>query len=107
LIAFFIYIIVALAMNLEKYRALRFAAVVLLLGCIPEMVAAGNYLSESYMRWGIVAGLLAMVAGLVCLMFSSLLHAKQIDRHYGYFSSASPAFLQLLPEPPPGMIIPR
>jgi hypothetical protein len=57
---------------------------------------------------GIAAALLAMVAGLVCLiMFSSLLHAKQIDRHYGYFSSASPAFLQLLPEPPPGMIIPR
>jgi len=94
--------------HLEKYRALRFASAVLLLGCIPEMIVAGNYSPELYMGWGIAAGLLAMVAGLACLiMFSSLLHAKRIDRHYGYFSSASPAFLQLLSEPPPGMIIPR
>jgi hypothetical protein len=121
LIAIFIYIIVALLMrrsislqiplcsgHLEKYKALRLASAVLLLGCIPEMVVAGNYLPEPYMGWGIAAGLLAMVAGLVCLiMFSSLLQAKRIDRHYGYFSSASPAFLQWLPSPPPGMIIPR
>ncbi len=121
LIAIFIYIILALTMrkcislqiplcagHLEKYRALRLASAVLLLGCIPEMVGAGNYLPEQYMGWGIAAGFLALVAGLVCLiLFSSLLHAKRIDRHYGYFSSASPAFLQLLPQPPPGMIIPR
>jgi len=121
LIAIFIYIILAPAMrksislqiplcarHLEKYRALRLASVVLLLGCIPEMVVAGNYLPEQYMGWGIAAGLSAMIAGLVCLIiFSSVLHAKRVDRDYGYFFSASPAFLQLLPQPPPGMIIPR
>jgi hypothetical protein len=121
LIAIFIYIFLALAIrkcisvqiplcagHLEKYRALRFAAAVLLLGCIPEMIVAGNYLPEQYMGWGIAAGLSAMVAGVVCLiLFSSLLHAKRIDGHYGYFSSASPAFLQRLPQSPPGMIIPQ
>jgi hypothetical protein len=121
LVAIFIYIILALAMrkpislqiplcarHLEKYRALRLASVVLLLGCIPEMVVAGNYLPEQYMVWGIAAGLSAMIAGLLCLIiFGSVLRAKRIDRDYGYFFSASPAFLQLLPQPPPGMIIPR
>ena len=121
LFAIFIYVVVAMAMrrsvslqiplcdgHLEKYRALRLAAVVLLLGCIPEMILAGNYLPEQYMGWGIAAGISALVAGVVCLItFSSLLHAKRIDRQYGYFYSASPAFLQLLPQPPPGLFIPR
>ena len=94
--------------HLEKYRALRLAAVVLLLGCIPEMILAGKYLPEQYVGWGIAASISALVAGLACLItFSSLLHAKRIDRQYGYFYSASPAFLQLLPQPPPGLIIPR
>ena len=84
LIAIFTYIIVALAMrrsislqiplcsaHLKKYKALRFASAVLLLGCIAEMVVAGNYLQEPYMGWGIAAGLLAKVAGLVCLIMFS------------------------------------
>jgi len=62
------------ARHLEKYKSLRLAAAILLFGCIPEMIVAGNYLPESYVGYGIAAGLLALVAGLTCLiMFGGLL----------------------------------
>ena len=62
------------ARHLEKYKSLRLASAILLLGCIPEMIVAGTYLPESYMGYGIAAGLLALVAGLTCLiMFGGLL----------------------------------
>ena len=79
-----------------------------MLGCIPEMIVAGNYLPESYMGYGIAAGLLALVAGLTCLiLFGALLRPTYIDQNYGYFANASPEFLGTLPRTPPGMILPR
>jgi len=121
LIALLIYLILALsiskrmnlqlplcARHLEKYKSLRLAAAILLLGCIPEMIVAGNYLPESYMGYGIAAGLLALVAGLTCLiLFGALLRPTYIDQNYGYFANASPEFLSTLPPTPPGMILPH
>jgi hypothetical protein len=121
LIALLIYLILSLsiskrmklqlplcARHLEKYKSLRLAAAILLLGCIPEMIVAGNYLPESYLGYGIAAGLLALVAGLTCLiMFGALLRPTYIDQNYGYFANASPEFLSTLPRTPPGMILPR
>lgn len=121
LLALLLYVILALAISkrmtlqlplcarhLEKYKALRSAAAILLLGCIPEMIVAGEYLPESYTGYGIAAGVLALIAGLVCLiMFGAILRPTFIDRNYGYFSNASPAFLQYLPPTPPGMMFPR
>ena len=96
------------ARHLEKYKSLRLAAAILLLGCIPEMIVAGNYLPESYMGYGIAAGLLALVAGLTCLiLFGALLRPNYIDQNYGYFANASPEFLSTLPPTPPGMILPH
>jgi len=121
LLALLLYVIIALAMSkrmtlqiplctrhLEKYRALRLAAALLLLGCIPEMIIAGTYLPEAYMGFGIGAGILALLAGLVCLiMFGAVLRPTFIDQNYGYFANASPAFLQFLPPTPAGMMFPR
>src|SRR5690242_1810179 len=52
--------------HLEKYKMLKIAAIVLLLGSIPEMILAGSLLPESYTGWGIAAGFMALIAGLVC-----------------------------------------
>jgi len=121
LIAVLVYVILALAISkrmklqlplcarhLEKYKSLRLASGILLLGCIPEMVVAGTYLPESYMGYGITAGLLALVAGLTCLiMFGALLRPTYIDQNYGCFANASPEFLSVLPPTPPGMMLLR
>jgi len=93
--------------HFEKYKTLRILAAVLLLGSIPEMILAGAYLPNTYMGWGIFAGALAFVAGLVCLvMFNGVLRIARIDEHYGYFSRASAGFLVRLPPPPAGMVFP-
>jgi hypothetical protein len=121
LLALLLYVILAVAISkrmtlqlplcsrhLEKYKSLRLAAVVLLLGGIPEMIIAGTYLPESSMGYGIGAGVLALIAGLVCLiMFGAVLRPTHIDQHFGFFANASPALLQRLPPPPPGLIRPR
>lgn len=87
---------------------LRIAAAILLLGGIPEMIFAGTYLPEAHMGYGYSAGILALLAGLVCLiMFGTVLQPTFIDQTYGYFANASPAFLQFLPSTPPGMMRPR
>lgn len=96
------------AKHLEKYRTLRVAAIVLLLGSLAEMIAAGIYLPESYKPYGIVAGFCALLAGLVCLiLFNGLLSVNRIDSSFGYFANASEAFLVHLPPPPPGIMLPR
>jgi len=93
--------------HFEKYKTLRILAAVLLLGAIPEMILAGTYLPGNYMGWGIFAGVLAFLAGLVCLvLFNGVLRANRIDEHYGYFSRASEGFLAHLPPPPAGMVLP-
>lgn len=121
LLALLLYVIIALAMSkrmtlqlplcarhLEKYKSLRIAAAILLLGCIPEMIFAGTYLPEAYMGYGYSAGILALLAGLVCLIMSgTVLRPTFIDQNYGYFANASPSFLQFLPSAPPGMMRPR
>src|SRR5215510_6794336 len=120
LIGLLIYVILAAALSkrtalqlplcsahFEKYKTLRILAAVLLLGAIPEMVLAGAYLPDTYMGWGIFAGALAFVAGLVCLVtFNGMLRINRIDEHYGYFSRASEAFLMRLPPPPAGIALP-
>jgi tetrahydromethanopterin S-methyltransferase subunit C len=96
------------AKHLEKYRSLKIASALLLLGCLPEMIVAGTLLPEKYMPLGIVAGLLALIAGVVCLaLFNGLLQVNRIDDYYGYFSKASEGFLAHLPPAPPGMTLPR
>jgi len=96
------------AQHMEKYKTLRLAAAVLLLGCIPEMILAGVYLPERYAGYGYAAGFLALLAGLVCLiLFGALLRPTRIDEYYGYFANAGPDFLKLLPATPPGMMLPR
>jgi hypothetical protein len=93
--------------HLEKYKMLKIAAIVLLLGSIPEMILAGSLLPENYMGWGIAAGFMALIAGLVCwILFNGVLRINRIDEHYGYFSKASDGFLAHLPPPPPGMTLP-
>lgn len=96
------------AQHMEKYRMLRVAAAVLLLGSIPEMIVAGTYLPDNYMGFGIAAGICALIAGVVCLiLFNNILGVKGIDEFYGYFGNASQNFLATLPPPPPGMMLPR
>jgi hypothetical protein len=121
LLALLIYVVLALVMSkrislqiplcaqhFEKYRTFRLAAAILLLGCIPEMVFAGAYLPENLMGYGIAAGILALIAGLLCsILASALLRPTLIDDHYGYFANASQQFLQHLPPPPAGMILPH
>lgn len=95
------------AAHFEKYKTLRILAAVLLVGSIPEMILAGVYLPDHYMGWGIFAGLLAFLAGLVCwILFSGVLRINRIDEHYGYFSKACEGFLAHLPPPPAGMMLP-
>jgi len=120
LIAFFIYVILALVMrrqmtmqvplctkHREKYRTLRITAAVLGLGAILEMVLAVAYLPKSYAVLGVVASLCALLAGAICLSFSGVLGVNFIDDSFGYFSNASESFLAQLPPIPPGMMLPR
>jgi hypothetical protein len=94
--------------HLEKYKSLRSAGAVLTLGSIPEMIIAGSYFSGDYMAYGITAGVLALLAGLVCLlMYGAMLRPTYIGEHHAFFAHANPAFLQMLPPPPPGLILPR
>jgi hypothetical protein len=93
--------------HLEKYRTLRIAAPALLLGSIAEMVGAGALLPGSYLSYGIGAGLLAFVAGIVCLVLYGILGVNRIDQYYGYFAKSSDSFLLQLPRPPEGMMILR
>jgi hypothetical protein len=93
--------------HLEKYKMLKMAAIVLLLGSIPEMILAGSLLPENYIGWGIAAGFIALIAGLMCwILFNGVLRINRIDEHYGYFSKASDGLLAHLPPPPPGMMLP-
>lgn len=90
--------------HLERYRALRLAAILLLLGGIPEMIAAGTWLPKDYQPLGIFAGFLALLAGLICLsIYGNVLRPKHIDKSLGYFRNASRDFLNLLPPRPPNI----
>jgi hypothetical protein len=53
--------------HLERYKALRLAAIFLLLGSIPEMTASGTWMPANYQGLGVFAGFLALLAGLICL----------------------------------------
>jgi len=92
----------------EKYKALRAASAALLLGAVPEIVVAAVYLPESHKVLGITAGALSLVAGCVCLsLWNRILWADRIEDQFGYFSKACAGFLERLPPPPPGMMLPR
>jgi hypothetical protein len=85
----------------EQYKALKLAAMLLLLGSIPEMIAAGTFLSEDYQGAGILAGFMALLAGLVCLaIYGGVLRPKYIDDNFGYFRNVDVSFLNLLPPRP-------
>jgi hypothetical protein len=88
----------------EQYKALKLAAIFLLLGSIPEMVAAGKWLPEDSQGVGIFAGFLALLAGLICLsVYGSVLQAKYIDSNFGFFRNVNRDFLGLLPPCPPNI----
>jgi hypothetical protein len=88
----------------ERYKGLRLAAILLLLGGIPEMVAAGTYLPADYQGIGIFAGFMALLTGLICLsIYGSVLRPKFIDNDFGYFRNVSVNFLTLLPPRPPNV----
>lgn len=90
--------------HLERYKALRLAAILLLLGGIPEMVAAETWLPQEYQGLGIFAGFLGLLAGLICLsIYGGVLRPKYIDRDLGYFRNVSRDFLNLLPPRPPNI----
>jgi hypothetical protein len=96
------------AVHLQKYKALRAASAVLLLGGLAELVVAGTVLPADHMAIGITAGLLALVAGCVCLAQSNgVLRVDRMDDSFGYFSKACEGFLLRLPPSPPGMVLPR
>jgi hypothetical protein len=87
--------------HLERYKGLRLASILLLLGGIPEMIAAGTWLPENYQGLGVLAGFLALLAGLFCLSFYlAVLRPKYIDKNFGYFRNAHANFLSLLPPLP-------
>jgi hypothetical protein len=88
----------------EQYKALKLAAIFLLLGSIPAMVAAGKWLPEDFQGVGIFAGFLALLAGLICLsVYGSVLQAKYIDSNFGFFRNVNRDFLGLLPPCPPNI----
>ena len=90
--------------HLERYKALRLAAIFLLLGSIPEMIAAGKWLPEDFQGVGIFAGFLALLAGLVCLsIYGAVLRPKYIDDNFGFFRNVNRDFLSLLPPCPPNI----
>ena len=115
-----IYIIVALVLrksitlqiplcstHRERYRALRIAGAVLMLGSILEMIVGFSALPDSYAGLILICGFSALISGLVCLVSSAVLRLNLIDQYYGYFSRAHHTFLNQLPPPPPGMMLPR
>jgi hypothetical protein len=86
----------------EKYKALRLAGIMLVFGSIAEFLVAGTLLSDEYQGLGITGGILAVLAGLVCLvMFTAVLRTKYIDDNFGYFRNVNANFLNLLPPRPP------
>ena len=92
----------------EHYNAIKLAALILLLGCIPQMIIVALYFPEKYQGPGIAAGILELLVGLVLLAVnSSMLRATFIDQQYGYFAKAGEPFLRLLPPAPPGVQRPR
>jgi hypothetical protein len=96
------------AVHLQKYKTLRIASAVLLLGGVAEIVDAAAVLPRDYMAVGITAGALALVAGCVCLvLLNGLLRVHRMDDSFGYFSKACDGFLRRLPPPPAGMALPR
>ena len=91
----------------ERYKALKLAAIILLLASIPAMILAGTYLPDDYQGMGIFGGFMALLAGLICLIiYGGVLRPKYIDSYLGYFRNANPGFLSLLPPRPPN-IFPR
>jgi len=93
--------------HLERYRALRLAAIILLLACVPMMILSATALPEDYQGMGMFAGFMALLAGLICLIiYGAVLRPKYIDENFGYFRNANPGFLSLLP-PRPSNILPR
>ncbi len=89
----------------EKYRTLGWASAILLLGAIPEMIVAGTYLPDSQQGYGILAGFVAIAAGLACLILhGSILRPSEINAQYGQFSGADRSFLQYLPLPTRGAV---
>lgn len=93
--------------HLERYKGLRVASILLLIGGIPEMIAAGTWLPEDYQGLGIFSGFLALLAGLLCLSsYHAVLRPKYIDDSFGYFRKVNVNFLNLLPPRPPN-IAPR
>jgi len=88
----------------EQYKALRLAAILLLLGCIPEMIAAGTWMPADYQGLAFFAGFLALLAGLICLsIYRTVLHPKYIDDNFGFFRNVNRDFLGLLPPCPPNI----
>lgn len=88
----------------EQYKALRLAGAFLLLGSIPEMIAAARWLPENYQGVGILAGFMALLAGLICLsIYNSVLRPKYIDNNFGFFRKVNREFLGLLPPCPPNI----
>jgi len=84
--------------HLEKYKSLRWSGIS---GAVPEMVIGGASLPETYTGIAISAGLIALLAGSICLaVYASLLQPTRIDDNTGYFSNVCPTFLQLLPPLP-------
>lgn len=93
--------------HLERYKALRLAAIILLVASIPAMILAGTYLPGDYQGLGIFGGFMALLAGLICLViYGAVLRAKYIDDYFGYFRNVNPAFLSVLPPRPPN-VLPR
>lgn len=86
----------------ERYKGLRLAALILLFGCIPEMIVAGTYLRPDLQGLGVFAGIMSMLAGLICLsLYGSILQPKHIDENFGYFRNVNVNFLNMLPPRPP------
>jgi hypothetical protein len=86
---------------LEKYKSLRWSGILLISGAVPEMIIGGASLPENYMGVAISAGLIALLAGSICLaVYSSLLQPTRIDDNTGYYSNVCPTFLRLLPPLP-------
>jgi hypothetical protein len=89
------------AKHLERYKGLRLASILLLLGGIPEMTSAATWLPEDLQGFDVFVGILALLAGLFCLSFYlAVLRPKYIDKSFGYFRNAHANFLSLLPALP-------
>lgn len=82
----------------ERYKGLKLAALILLIGCIPEMIVAGTYLPPDLQGLGVFAGFMSMLAGLICLsLYGSILRPKYIDENFAYFRNVNVNFLKMIP----------